>query len=88
MFTESDSRREFIKKSVYVVPAVLSLNVALVEARAGSPRGPCGDGAPGQGGGGPPGCLPPGQGGGGPPGQGGQPDRGQRDTSRPSRLTR
>ena len=80
MFTESDSRREFIKKSAYIVPAVLSLNVALVEARAGSPAGPCDDGAPGQGGGGPPDCLP--------PGLGGEPPRGQRDTSRPLRTTR
>jgi hypothetical protein len=31
-----DTRREFIKKAAYVVPAVLSVNVALVTARAGS----------------------------------------------------
>ena len=81
MFTGSDSRLEFIKKSAYIVPAVLSLNVALVEARAGSPAGPCdGGGPPGQGGGGPPDCLP--------PGLGDEPPRGQRDTSRPLRTTR
>lgn len=33
---ESGTRREFIKKAAYVVPAVLSVNVALVAARAGS----------------------------------------------------
>jgi hypothetical protein len=32
----SDTRREFIKKAAYVVPAVLSVSVALVTARAGS----------------------------------------------------
>jgi hypothetical protein len=31
-----DSRRGFLRKSAYVVPAVLTLNLALVEARAGS----------------------------------------------------
>lgn len=36
MLTGLDSRREFIKKSVYVVPTILSLQVALVEARASS----------------------------------------------------
>ena len=57
MLTESDSRREFIKKSAYVVPIILSLNVALVEARAASmpenqgrgdppPRGNRGGGRP------------------------------------------
>ena len=35
--TRNDSRRDFIKKAAYVVPAILSLNVALVAARAGSP---------------------------------------------------
>ena len=32
----SKSRRDFVKKAVYVVPAILSMQVALVEARAGS----------------------------------------------------
>jgi hypothetical protein len=38
MATDHDSgtRRDFIKKAAYVVPAVLSVNVALVAARAGS----------------------------------------------------
>ena len=36
MLLGSDSRREFLRKSVYVVPTILSLNVALVEARAAS----------------------------------------------------
>jgi hypothetical protein len=36
MKRNSDSRRQFLKKSAYVVPAILSLNVALVEARAAS----------------------------------------------------
>lgn len=36
MLTANDSRREFLKKSAYVVPTILSLNVALVEARASS----------------------------------------------------
>jgi hypothetical protein len=31
-----DSRRDFMKKGAYVVPAVLTLNLALVEARAAS----------------------------------------------------
>lgn len=35
-----DSRREFLKKSAYVVPAVLTLNLALVEARAASNEPP------------------------------------------------
>ena len=30
------NRRDFLKKAAYVVPAVLSVNVALVSARAGS----------------------------------------------------
>ena len=34
--TGADTRRGFIKKAAYVVPAVLSVNVALVSARAGS----------------------------------------------------
>jgi len=33
-----DSRRDFIKKAAYVVPAVLSLNLALAEAKAGSKK--------------------------------------------------
>jgi hypothetical protein len=40
---DGDSRREFLRKSAYVVPAVLTLNLALVEARAASnepPRDP------------------------------------------------
>jgi len=44
MFTNDDtSRRDFLKKTAYVVPVVLSLNLALVEARAASnapPRDP------------------------------------------------
>jgi hypothetical protein len=32
----SGSRREFIKKAAYAVPAILSVNVALVAARAAS----------------------------------------------------
>lgn len=36
MSEHEDSRRDFIKKAAYVVPAVLSLNLALAEARAGS----------------------------------------------------
>ena len=39
MSTENESvgnRRDFLKKAAYVVPAVLSVNVALVAARAGS----------------------------------------------------
>jgi hypothetical protein len=36
---QDDSRRGFIKKALYVVPAVVSLNLALVEARAGSGTG-------------------------------------------------
>ena len=36
MLSGSDSRREFLTKSVYIVPTILSLNVALVEARAAS----------------------------------------------------
>ena len=32
----SGNRRDFIKKAAYVVPAVMSVNVALVSARAGS----------------------------------------------------
>jgi hypothetical protein len=43
MVTKNDaSRREFLKTSAYVVPAVLTLNLALVEARAAShePRDP------------------------------------------------
>ena len=32
----SESRRDFVKKAVYVVPTILSMNVALVAARAGS----------------------------------------------------
>ncbi len=36
MLTGSDSRRDFIKKSVYVVPMIFSLNVALVEASSAS----------------------------------------------------
>ena len=44
---ENETRRDFIKKAAYVVPAVLSVNVALVEARAGSPP-PMEKGAPGQ----------------------------------------
>jgi hypothetical protein len=31
-----ESRREFLRKGAYVVPAVLTLSVTLVEARAGS----------------------------------------------------
>jgi len=39
MFTNDDaSRRDFLKKTAYVVPVVLSLNLALVEARAASPE--------------------------------------------------
>ena len=34
--SETGTRRDFIKKAAYVVPAVLSVNVALVAARAGS----------------------------------------------------
>jgi len=33
---QRESRRDFVKKAVYIVPAVLSINIALVEARAGS----------------------------------------------------
>jgi len=33
---DGDSRRDFLKKTAYVVPAVLTLNLALVEARAAS----------------------------------------------------
>ena len=33
---ESGNRRDFIKKAAYVVPAVMSVNVALATARAGS----------------------------------------------------
>ena len=40
MLTGTDSRRGFLKKSVYVVPAIVTLNVALVEARAGSDMSP------------------------------------------------
>jgi hypothetical protein len=41
MFTNhDDSRREFLKKSAYVVPVVLTLNLALVEARAASNEPP------------------------------------------------
>lgn len=36
MLTGSDSRRGFLKKSVYVVPTILTLKLALVEARAAS----------------------------------------------------
>ncbi len=39
MLTENgsgDTRRDFMKKAAYMVPAVLSVSVALVEARAGS----------------------------------------------------
>ena len=36
MLSDNDSRRDFLKKSVYVVPTILSLKVALVEARAAS----------------------------------------------------
>jgi len=32
----SGNRRDFIKKAAYVVPAVMSVSVALVSARAGS----------------------------------------------------
>jgi len=32
----SGNRRDFMKKAAYVVPAVLSMNIAIVEARAGS----------------------------------------------------
>jgi len=47
MWTDNESsgtRREFIKKAAYVVPAVLSVNVALVTARAGSPEAMSGKG--------------------------------------------
>jgi hypothetical protein len=30
------TRRDFVKKAAYVVPTILSMHVALVEARAGS----------------------------------------------------
>jgi hypothetical protein len=33
------SRRDFIKKAAYIAPTVLTLSVALVEARAGSGGG-------------------------------------------------
>ena len=39
MLTENssgDTRRDFMKKAAYVVPVVLSVSVALVEARAAS----------------------------------------------------
>ena len=37
---ESGTRRDFMKKAAYVVPAVMSVNVALVAARAGSNMDP------------------------------------------------
>lgn len=37
---DRDSRREFLKKGAYVLPAVLTLNLALVEARAASNEPP------------------------------------------------
>jgi hypothetical protein len=32
----SGNRRDFLKKAAYVVPTIMSVNVALVSARAGS----------------------------------------------------
>jgi len=35
---QSESRREFVKKAVYVTPAILSLAVAPAYAKNGSPK--------------------------------------------------
>lgn len=47
MLSKSD-RRQFIKKATYVVPAIFTLDVALVEASAASkpPKGPKGSKGP------------------------------------------
>jgi hypothetical protein len=36
MFESHDSRRDFLKKTAYVTPLILTMNVSLAEAQAGS----------------------------------------------------